>query len=121
MAAYLAITKHAESKQLQDDLETLQAWEIDWDMEVNPGKCQVIRVMIKITPPNFLYTLYGQTLEVVSSAKYQGIDIASDLSWKPRITRITNTANLKAKNPEHTERAYKAIVHPQLKYGPTHS
>ena len=43
-AAYLAITKLAESQQLQDDPETLQAWEIDWDMEFNPGKCQVIRV-----------------------------------------------------------------------------
>ena len=41
-AAYLAITKLAESKQLQNDLHILQAWEIDWGMEFNPGKCQVI-------------------------------------------------------------------------------
>ena len=39
-AAYLAITMSAESKQLQDDLDTLQEWELDWNMEFNPGKCQ---------------------------------------------------------------------------------
>ena len=124
-AAYLAITKLAKSKQLQDDLDTLQEWEIDWDMELNPGKCQVIHVTWSRSPLPTSYTLHGQTLEVVSSAKYLGVDIASDLSWKPHITRITNTANkslgflrrnLKAKNPELRERAYKAIVRSQLEY-----
>ena len=119
--AYLAITKLAKSKQLQDDLDTLQEWEIDWDMEFNPGKCQVIHVTRSRSPLPTSYILHGQTLEVVSSAKYLGVDIASDLSWKPHITRITNTANkslgflrrnLKAKNPELRERAYKAIVRP---------
>ena len=33
-AAYLAITKSAESKQLQDDLDTLQEWELDWNMDL---------------------------------------------------------------------------------------
>ena len=120
-AAYLAITKLAKSKQLQDDLDTLQEWEIDWDMEFNPGKCQVIHVTRSRSPHPSSYILHGQTLEVVSSAKYLGVDIASDLSLKPHITRITNTAkkslgflrkNLKAKNPELRERAYKAIVRP---------
>ena len=67
------------------------------------------------------YTLHGQTLEVVPSARYLGVDIASDLSWKPHIARITNSANkslgflrrnLKAKSPKLREIAYKAIVHP---------
>ena len=38
-AAYLAITKPTESKQLQDEIDTLQEWELDWNMEFNPGKC----------------------------------------------------------------------------------
>ena len=92
-AAYLAITKLAESKQLQDDLDTFQEWETDWDMEFNPGKCQVIHVTRSRSPLPTSYILHGQTLEVVSFAKYLGVDIASDLSWKPHITMITNTAN----------------------------
>ena len=41
-AAYLAITKLADSEQLQADLDILQEWEIRWDMQFNPRKCQVI-------------------------------------------------------------------------------
>ena len=124
MAAYLAINKFAESKQLQDDLDILQTWEIDWDMKFNPGRCQVIRVTRSRSPLPTLYTLHGQTLEVVFSAKYLCVDIASDLSWKP-ITGITNTSNKslgflrrnpKATKPELRERAYKTTVHPQLEY-----
>ena len=124
-AAYLAIAKPAESKQLQDDLDTLQEWELDWNMEFNPGKCQVIRITRSRSPIPTQYSLHGQTLEVVASARYLGVDIANDLSWKPHITRITNNANkslgflrrnLKAKNPELRELTYKAIVRPQLEY-----
>ena len=124
-AAYLAITKPAESKQLQDDLDTLQEWELDWNMEFNPGKCQVIRITRSRSPIPTQYSLHGQTLEVVASAGYLGVDIANDLSWKPHISRITNNANkslgflrrnLKAKNPELRELTYKAIVRPQLEY-----
>ena len=41
-AAYLAITKLADSEQLQADLDILQEWEIRWDMQFNIRKCQVI-------------------------------------------------------------------------------
>ena len=94
-------------------------------MEFNPGKCQVIRVTRARTPIPTQYTLHGQTLEVVLSARYLGVNIASDLSWKPHIARITNSVNkslgflrrnLKAKSPELREIAYKAIVRPQLEY-----
>ena len=119
-AAYLA-TKLAKSQQLQDDLDILQDWEHEWDMEFNPSKCHVIRVTRSRSPLPTSYTLHGQTLEVVSCARYQGVDISNDLSWKSHITRISNTANksfgflqrnLKAKNPKLRERAFKAIVRP---------
>ena len=90
-------------------------------MEFNPGKCQVIRVTRARTPIPTQYTLHSQTLEVLPSARYLGVDIASDLSWKPHIVSITNSANkslgflrrnLKAKRPQLRGRAYKAIVRP---------
>ena len=81
-AAYLAITKPAESQQLQDDLNILQDWEHEWDMEFNPSKCHVIRVTRSRSPLPTSNTLHGQTLEVVSCARYLGVDICKDLSWK---------------------------------------
>ena len=62
---------------------------------------------------------------MVPCARYLGVDISHDLSWKPHINRITGNANkslgflrrnLKAKNLQLRERAYKAIVRPQLEY-----
>ena len=97
----------------------------EWDMEFNPSECHVIRVTRSRSPLPTSYTLHGQTLEVVSHARYLRVDISKDLSWKFHVTRISNTANkslgflrrnLKAKNPQLRERAYKAIVRPQLEY-----
>ena len=124
-AAYLAINSLADSRQLQDDLDILQDWEVNWNMEFNPGKCQVIRVTRSRSPLPTTYMLHNQTLEVVPCARYLGVDISHDLSWKPHINRITDNANkslgflrrnLKAKNLQLRERAYKAIVRPQLEY-----
>ena len=72
------------------------------------------------------YTLHGETLEAVASARYLGVDIANDLSWKTHVSRIINNANkslgflrrnLKTKKKTLLrENAYKAIVRPQLEY-----
>ena len=51
-------------------------------MEFNPGKCQVNRITRSRSPIQPLYSLHGQTLEVVASARYLGVDNANDLSWK---------------------------------------
>ena len=99
-AAYLAINKLADSEQLQADLDILQEWEITWDMQFNSSKCQVIHISkvskgAKIrnrynqvshltrsrSPLPAKYTLRGETLEAVASARYLGVDIANDLSW----------------------------------------
>ena len=123
-AAYLTINSLADSRQLQDD-DILQDCEVNWNMEFNPGKCQLIRVTRSWSPLPTTYTLHNQTLEVVPCALYLRADISHDLSWKPHIARITGNANkslgflrrnLKAKNLQLWERAYKAIVRPQLEY-----
>ena len=124
-AAYLAITKLSDSDQLQADLDILQEWELRWDMQFNPSKCQVIHITRLHSPIPTEYTLHGENLEVVECARYLGVDIAHDLSWKSHVNRITNNANkslgylrrnLRSKNTALRENAYKAIVRPQLEY-----
>ena len=93
-------------------------------MEFSPSKCQVVRVT---TSRRLIhtYTLHGQDLEVVTSAKYLGVDISSGLSWNPHIDRITKNAtrtlnfiqrNIKTKNQKVRETAYSTLVRPQLEY-----
>ena len=62
-------------------------------MEFNPSKCQVVRVTMVRKAINTVYTLHGQILEVVTSAKYLGVDISSGLSWNSHIDQITGNAN----------------------------
>ena len=94
-------------------------------MEFNPSKCQVIRVTTSRTPFNTEYILHGQVLEVVTSARYLGVDISSNLSWNTHVDRVTANANqslgfikrnVKAKSPEVREMAYQTLVRPQLEY-----
>ena len=127
-AVYLTIGGAEDGKLLQKDLDRLSVWEDRWDMEFNPSKCQVVRVTSSRIPFNFSYTLHGQVLEVVTSAKYLGVDIScisSGLSWNPHIDRISKTAtrtlnfiqrNIKTKNQKVRETAYNTLVRPQLEY-----
>ena len=84
-------------------------------MEFNPSKRLVIRVMASRTPLQTQYILHRQVLEAVSSARYLGVDISSNLSWNTHVNRITSNANrslgfikrnIKTKSPQIREAAY---------------
>ena len=62
-AVYLTVTSLEDANTLQTDLDTLQEWERTWDMEFNPGKCQVLHVTRSMQPLQSNYTLHGQVLE----------------------------------------------------------
>ena len=60
-----------ECQILQDDLNSLAKWEMDWQMKFNVSKCHSIRVT-RLHPSRHIqlnYTLHQQTLEQVQSDK----------------------------------------------------
>ena len=92
---------------------------------VQPSKCQVVRVTTAKKVISSLYTLHGQVLEVVTSARYLGVDISSGLSWNSHIDRITGNANRtlgyirrnnKTKNQKVRKTAHNTLVCPQLEH-----
>ena len=124
-AVYLTVGGSDDGTVLQTDLDRLSVWESQWDMEFNPSKCQVVRVTTAKEVINTVYTLHGQFLEVVTSARYLGVDISSGLTWNIHIDRITGNANrtlgyirrnIKTKNQKVRETAYNTLVRPQLEY-----
>ena len=123
-ALYLTIEGENDSAALQHDLDKLSMWERDFDMEFNPSKCQVIRVTGSRNPINATYRLRVLVLETVSCARYLGVDISSDLTWRSHVDRITGSAtktlnfgrrNIKTKHPGVREMAY-TLVWQQLEY-----
>ena len=127
-AVYLTVNSHEAANTLQADLDTLQEWELTWDMEFNPCKCQVMHITKSRAPFQSQYTFHGQTLESVDSAKYLGVTISQDLNWNKHINNITGKANrtlgfikrnVKTKNESVKELAYKTLVRPQVEYAST--
>ncbi len=98
-------------------------------MEFNPSKCQVLHVTRnKRKMVRNKYFLHGHELESVSSAKYLGVDLTSDLSWNNNISRITATANrtlgfikrnITTSNTNIKTVAYQTLVRPQLENSST--
>jgi hypothetical protein len=97
-------------------------------MEFHPGKCQVLTITRNRNLIHNIYTLHGQALEHVTSAKYLGITLTSDLSWNKHITNFTGKANsslgflrrnLRINSPHLKTTAYKTLVRPLLEYAPT--
>ena len=125
---YRHINKHQDTVDLQDDLRQLEDWESKWQMEFHPGKCQVVHFTRSSKPIKTTYILHNQHLDAVASAKYLGITLASDLSWKPHIAATTAKANrslgflkrnLQVSSPPIKEKAYISLVRPQLEYATT--
>ena len=90
---YRIIKNKHDSTMLQKDLDSLQRWANTWLMEFNTKKCEVLRVTRKRNPIKTNYELNGNTLAIVKSAKYLGLNISNDLSWDTHIKSITNKAN----------------------------
>ena len=123
--AYLTISSDQDARTLQSDLDKLEKWETSWLMAFHPEKCNVLTITKKRNPIKFNYTLHGHSLEHVTSAKYLGCTITSDLKWGPHINNICNKANstigflkrnLNIANKSVKERAYQSLMRPSLEY-----
>lgn len=122
---YLTINSQSDPEILQNDLHKLEQWESNWSMEFNPDKCEVIRVSRKQNPVIYPYKLHNIELKATESAKYLGVTISHNLSWKPHIETVTSKAsntlkfikrNIRTNNQKIKATAYNTYVRPQLEY-----
>ena len=125
---YRTVNNESDSKELQQDLDTLQQWEHDWGMSFNPSKCNIIHATRKKKPTFNTYYLKGTPLEAVESATYLGINIASDISWHAHVSKVAAKGNrtlgfikrnITAPSEDTKVLAYKALVRPAMEYAST--
>ena len=122
---YMPIKSHSDCLKLQSDLDAAAKWEQDWLMAFHPDKCTVLSVSSKRKPIQHSYILHNHTLEAVTSSKYLGVTLQSNLKWDKHIDEITSKANktlgflkrnLKTNNQNTKSQAYQALVRPKLEY-----
>ena len=122
---YRAIKCAQDIQILQADLNSLETWAKNWQMDFNADKCQHIqftRNRCKITSK---YYLNGTLLQNVKDIKYLGLTLTNDLKWNTHIQNISAKArgmlgflqrNLKISTSKTKEIAYFALVRPCVEY-----
>ena len=122
---YLTIPKPADAQTLQDDLDRLAIWENKWMMRFHPDKCFVLTMTRKPNPACHSYNLRGHPLESVTSTKYLGVTLTSDLRWRNHTSVICGKANrtlgflrrnLNITSVAVKTLAYTALVRPTVEY-----
>ena len=122
---YRKILSKEDSEQLQLDLDKLVNWEKNWSMQFHPEKSKLLRVTNKRNVIKSDYTIHGQQLELVTKAKYLGVTITKDISWKTHISNICAKANntrfflqrnLTKSDPQTRLMCYKIYIRPTLEY-----
>ena len=115
--------------QLQKDLKTLEEWELHWDMEFNPSKCEHITFGRKRSNRlNNSYTLHNVSIPRVQEIKYLGVKLEHTLRWNSNTDYVTGKAAGKVGFIRRTippsltqlrDRAYQSLVRPILEYSST--
>ena len=122
---YRPITSDADARQLQADLDKLVKWSNVWLMEFHPSKCKLLRVTRSRTPPTYDYLINNTPLEKVSSAKYLGVTVSSDLKFNKHISQVRGSAesslnmlkrNLRIRDSDIKTAAYTTYVRPRAEY-----
>ena len=124
-AVYLALSNLEHAQILQEDLDRLAKWSLEWDMEFNPSKCTVIHVTRSQSIVPSQYTLFGHVLDSVSSSKYLGVTLNDLLTWNDHIQNTVTSANntlgflkrnIRTEDSSIREIAYKTLVRPIIEY-----
>ena len=90
---FRSIFSNFDTESLQNDLDKLVEWEKNWSMEFHPDKCFLLRITNKRKIIESQYTIHRQQLKLVDKAKYLGVTLSKNLSWKSHIATITAKAN----------------------------
>lgn len=91
---YRPISDPSDQLTLQCDIDHLMEWADRWGMAFNASKCNVMRTLGGIHSEHF-YHMSGHVLKEVSHAKYLGVTLSRDQSWRKHIDSVVSKASQK--------------------------
>jgi len=90
---YREINSENDHATLQNDLSIVEDWCHTWGMELNLSKCVSMTISRLHNRGSRLYKLGSLDLEQVTSYKYLGVTLSSNLSWDDHVSSSVNKAN----------------------------
>ena len=76
---YRNIENRSDAATLQEDLNTLNEWQLKWQMAFNASKCFLLRITHKTKPLSVDYTLGEDVLQQTQNHSYLGVELTPDL------------------------------------------
>lgn len=110
---------------LQRDLEIISQWCITWLMQINITKTKSVTFTTKLNVDRHAYAIGENQIEKVTSIKYLGVHLSSNLSWNLHTEHIISKASktlgflkrsLFQANKATKLLAYTSLVRSQLEY-----
>ena len=121
---YREIRNLGDQIKLQEDLNALERWSIQWGMHFNAKKCNTMTIA-RSTPLQKMYLLDNTILDQVSACTYLGVTIPETLGWEEHVNTIAAKANsclgflrINLKGCPHTLKrmSYASLVRSTLEY-----
>ena len=90
---YRQISSSADCELLQTDLTNLCKWSADWQLNLNPQKCNTFTITLKRAPVLHTYQIDNSPLQRVAEVRDLGIILDSKLTFSAHINSIVTKGN----------------------------
>ena len=120
------VANTADHEKLQKDIEELQKWSDDWQLQFNVKKCKVMH--LGFGNANYSYTMGDRKLDVTDCEKDLGVFVDPSLNFSQHCQKTANKANsilgLISRSFSYMDKQmllqlYKGLVRPHLEYANT--
>ena len=122
---YLEVSNAADCAIAQDDVNLINDWMAERDLRLNVSKTKAMVVSRKLCPPNLEIKVGDSYIECVTTYRYLGITITSNLSWSLHINQTCSKAkrlvgylyrHFRQADSHTIASLYKSIILPILGY-----
>ena len=77
---------------LQNDLDTVLHWCLEWKLRLNESKCKFLSFSLKSSAVHSQYSVNGLVIDEVDTHRDLSILVSSNLSWSPHISKVCSSA-----------------------------